>query len=179
MRRIPGAIALALTVAALGAACERSPKTEARPRVVLVGCLQPGDTPDTYRLANTAAPTGPVGTRGTAPMVGPNNPTGTAASSHTSDLGVADTRLYTLVGSKKVDLAQYQGAVVRITGDVERPGGNASGGGGSTGQAQGGANPTTGSGPQSSVVGPSPDRPEPRVRVDSVQRVAPDCATAK
>ncbi len=174
-------------LAAMGFACQHAHETGSMtPKVTLVGCLQPGDQPDTYRLANTAAPTGPVGTQGTAPMVGRDNATGTAASSHTSDLGVPDTRLYTLVGGKNVDLAPFQGTVVKVTGQLERAKRSNAGGatGGSTaGQnAQpdaSGGNPTTGQGPQSSVYGPAPDRPDQTLRVSAVQRVAPDCATAR
>ncbi len=122
------------------------------------------------------------------------NPTGSAARSRTADEGAFDTRLFTLVAGKSVDLGAYQGALVKVTGHVEH--GHEANGTGSSGSNQNppattdqqpqdarntaGANPTTGEGPQSSVHGYAPDRPERTIRVDKVQRVSADCsATTK
>lgn len=202
--RLIAAFVVALAVGSV-LACNRGSETTAPPgQVMLTGCLQPGEAPDTYQLAWTAAPSRPVGTRGSKQETASGNATGTAARSGTSDLGVADTRLFTLVAGRNVDLGQYQGALVTITGRVEKhaeptPGTAA----GSTGQSLSrpaadqqnqqnapegnsgtavqhpSSNPTTGVGPQSSVLRQAPNRPEQIVRVQSVQRVAPNCATSK
>ncbi len=184
-------VALAAGLALIGACSRNNQITAPGPAVTLTGCLQPGTARDTYRLTGLGAPTGPVGTRGVGQMPTAANPTGTASRSRTADEGAFDTRLYTLVGGKSVDLAPFQGEVVRVTGYVEQGSdGKVTGLSGSGQNAPpmtdqqsrrapntaGGANATTGEGPDSSVRGHAADRPLQTIRVDKIQRVRADCS---
>lgn len=171
------------------------------PTITLNGCVEPGTAPDTFRLIASNGPNGP------APNIGDEtstvkNPTGTAARSNTSDEGVPATRIYTLVAAKGVDLAHQQGALVSITGTLEKRGSQAAIG--TSGAVEPGAspaprdrtpgsgaanlsdrqyeslgnrgNPVTGQGTEQSAEGQAPNRPEQVVRVASVHRLTNTCA---
>jgi hypothetical protein len=196
VQRFAAAAAIAAALAFLGACSRNNQITAPGPTVTLTGCLQPGDIRDTYRLTASGAPTGPLGTRGVGQPSEGSNPTGTAARSRTADEGAFDTRLYTVVAGKNVNLAIYQGALVKVTGSVEQgddakvtglggssqnppPPTDMQSQQGSSNAAGGTANATTGQGPQSSVLGPAPNRPAHTIRVARVERVSVDCGSTK
>ncbi len=172
-RTMVAAIAISAALAwVLGCSGSKQISPYAR-EVVLSGCLEPGDAPQSFRLAVNGTPNGMVGTTGAHQTDVPGS---SVAESNTSDLGAPTTRIYSLVPGKNVDLAVEQGRVVQIRGHLEerRRNEQATGTSGS-----GGANPTTGQGPQSSVHGPAANRPVDMIRVDSVQRVGGNCGQTR
>lgn len=185
--RLMNGFVVAAAVAA-AVACGPGQQSPEGPQVTLTGCLQPGESPNTFRLAATGGPSGAVGTTGEDTQTSQrDNPTGTPSGSRSSDVGISTTRVYTLIAGREVDLSPHQGTVVQVTGRLHE-GDGATGTGGANdanrgnerspaeGRSPAQGNPTTGTGSDQSARGTTTDRGAATVHVENVKRMSGLCS---